>query len=468
MSKSQELGTENIGKLLVKMAVPASIGILVMSIYFIVDTIFVGRFVGSLGIAAITVVLPLSFLIGSFGMAIGVGGASVISRALGGRDIDKAKLTFGNMITITLILAISLVILGYFVADPILSAFGAKGEIMGPAKSYFRIILLGIPCLAWMMMANNVMRGEGKPRFAMIAMIFPAILNIILDPIFIIFFKMGLEGAAWATTISYFLSAGFGLWFFIFGPSELKISIQAFVLRFAVVKEIAAIGGVTLARQGAVSLLSIVLNNSLFQYGDELAIAVWGIINRTMMFANFPVLGVTQGFIPIAGFNYGAKHWDRVKKVISAAIKSGTFIAIGLFTTILFFSSNITSLFTNDPELIRRTPGALIIVFMATPLITVQLIGAAYFQAIGKALPALFLTLTKQGFFLIPLVLILPIFFNLNGIWYAFPIADVLAAVVTFSYLRREVRRDLMPKILEQKTFSDNFSNPLKTKVISE
>ena len=450
MSKSQELGTEKIGKLLVQMAVPASIGILVMSIYFIVDTIFVGRFVGSLGIAAITVVLPSSFLIGSFGMAIGVGGSSVISRALGAENKEKAWQTFGNMITITLFLAISLVIFGSFVADPVLSAFGAKGEIMDPAKRYFRIILLGVPCLAWMMMANNVMRAEGQPRFAMIAMILPAIVNIILDPILIIGLDWGLEGAAWATTFSYYLSAGFSLWYFLLGPSELKVTARSFILRLPLVKEIAAIGGVTLARQGAVSLLTIVLNNSLFQYGDELAIAVWGIINRTMMFANFPVLGVTQGFVPIAGFNYGAKHWDRVKEVINTAIRSGTFIAIGLFTIILLFSSNITALFTTDPELIKRTPSALTIVFLATPLITVQLVGAAYFQAIGKALPALFLTLTKQGFFLIPLVLILPLFFGLKGVWYSFPIADILAATVTYTYLQREIRRDLNKKIETQ------------------
>ncbi len=451
MSKSQELGTEKISKLLVQMAVPASIGILVMSIYFIVDTIFVGRFVGSLGIAAITVVLPISFLIGSFGMAIGVGGSSIISRALGAGDKEKAWQTFGNMITITLSLAIGLVILGSFVSDTVLSTFGAKGEIMAPAKSYFRIILLGVPCLAWMMMANNVMRSEGQPRFAMIAMVLPAIVNIILDPIFIIVLEMGLEGAAWATTLSYYLSAGFSLWYFLLGPSELKVSAQSFILKLAVVKEITAIGGVTLARQGAVSLLTIVLNNSLFQYGDELAIAVWGIINRTMMFANFPVLGVTQGFVPIAGFNYGAENWDRVKEVIKTAIKTGTFIAIGLFTLILTFSSSITSIFTSDPELIRRTPGALVIVFLATPLITVQLIGSAYFQAIGKALPALFLTLTKQGFFLIPLVLILPLFFDLKGVWYAFPIADVLAATVTYTYLQREIRKDLNVKIKRNK-----------------
>jgi Na+-driven multidrug efflux pump len=254
---------------------------------------------------------------------------------------------------------------------------------------------------------------------------------------------MGLEGAAWATTISYFLSAGFALWFFLSGRSELKVSSNNLFLRFNIVKEIASIGVVTLARQGAVSLLTIVLNNSLFQYGSALAVAIYGIINRVTMFANFPVLGITQGFLPIAGYNYGAEKWKRVKDSINVSVRSGTVIALGLFTMIMVFSTPIVSLFTKDIELLSQTPSALRTVFLATPLITVQLVGAAYFQAIGKATPALFLTLTKQGFFLIPLVLILPNYFGLEGIWYAFPLADILAASVTYWYLRKEMSNTL-------------------------
>jgi putative MATE family efflux protein len=443
MSHSQELGTAPINKLLVKMAVPASIGILIMSIYFIVDTIFVGQFVGTLGIAAITVVMPITFFISSLGMAIGVGGSSIISRALGSEQPEKANLTFGNMISLSLIMLFLVVLLGSIFDDEILFAFGGQGDILEPAKSYFRILLYGIPCLGWAMMSNNVMRAEGEPRMAMLTMTIPAVANIIMDPILIIWLDMGLEGAAWATTISYFLSAGFALWFFLSGRSELKVSSNNLFLRFNIVKEIASIGVVTLARQGAVSLLTIVLNNSLFQYGSALAVAIYGIINRVTMFANFPVLGITQGFLPIAGYNYGAEKWKRVKDSINVSVRSGTVIALGLFTMIMVFSTPIVSLFTKDTELLSQTPSALRTVFLATPLITVQLVGAAYFQAIGKATPALFLTLTKQGFFLIPLVLILPNYFGLDGIWYAFPLADVLAASVTYWYLRKEMSNTL-------------------------
>jgi len=214
------------------------------------------------------------------------------------------------------------------------------------------------------------------------------------------------------------------------------------VLKAGLVREIFSIGIVTLARQGTISLLTIVLNRTLFTYGNEVAVAIYGIINRIMMFANFPVLGITQGFLPIAGYNFGAGKMERVRSIINYAIRNGTLISLGLFALVLLFAEPIVSLFTNDPALLEQTPPALVLTFLAVPLISVQLISSAYFQAIGKAWPALWLTLTKQGFFLIPFVLLLPRYFGLEGVWYAFPISDVQAAGVTFGYLRLEMKRD--------------------------
>jgi Na+-driven multidrug efflux pump len=255
------------------------------------------------------------------------------------------------------------------------------------------------------------------------------------------------------------MSAAFTFWFFLSGRSELKVDRSSLVLKWELVREIFSIGVVTLARQGTISLLTIVLNNSLFAYGNELAVAIYGIINRIMMFANFPVLGITQGFLPIAGYNYGAKKWRRVKDIINFSIRTGTLIAIGLFSFIMLGADMIVSLFTTDAELLRRTPTALMLVFMATPLITVQLVGAAYFQAIGKARPALFLTMTKQGFFLIPFVLILPRFFGLDGIWYAFPVSDILAAAVTYGYLRYEMSKTLDKQVAEEEQAEEEAVN---------
>ena len=441
MLKSDAFGTESISSLIRQQAVPASIGILVMSIYGIVDTIFLGRWVGSVGIAVITVVLPITFLISSIGMAIGVGGASVLSRALGEDKPKKAFKTFGNQVVLTLGFALLFVIIGIIYQDQILLLFGGKGEVLQPSKDYFKIILVGIPFLAWAMMSNNVIRAEGHPKVAMFTLIVPAVVNLVLDPIFIAYFEWGIKGAAWATTISYISSAAFTSWFFFFGKSELKLKPSNLMLDLPIIKEIAAIGSVTLARQGTISVLSIVLNNSLFGYGGETALSTYGIINRVMLFANFPVIGITQGFIPIVGYNYGAQLWGRVKETIRVSIKTATIIAFMIFAGIMGLSYYLVSIFTTDSALITNTTPALRLAFIATPLIAINLIGSAYFQAIGKAMPALLLTLTKQGFFLIPLILILPLFWGLNGIWISFPIADCGAAIVTYFFLKKQMRK---------------------------
>tara|TARA_R110002073_G_scaffold128999_3_gene275166 strand:+ start:133477 stop:134814 length:1338 start_codon:yes stop_codon:yes gene_type:complete len=440
---ANELGTEKISKLLIKQAVPASIGILVMSLNMIVDTIFVGQWIGSLAIAAITVVLPIVFLISSIGMGIGIGGSSIISRALGAKKADKAFLTFGNQISMTMALSVFFVIIGTLFCTSLLLLFGANGDILVPATEYFHVVLYGVPFLAFAMMGNPVIRAEGKPRFAMYAMIIPAFTNIVLDVIFIKFLGWGMFGAGLATSISYAACGLFIFGFFLSKKSALIINPKYFILNFAIVKEIVQLGGVTIVRQGTISILVIVLNGTLFRYGGENAIAVYGIINRVMMFALFPVLGVTQGFLPIAGYNYGAKDSKRVKETIKTAIIYGTGVATIIFLVIIIFPTAIASIFTNDANLIAETPNALLYAFLATPVITTQLVGSAYFQAAGKALPALLLTLLKQGIFLIPLVYIMPQFFGLNGVWLSFPIADILSTAITFIFLQREVKKNL-------------------------
>lgn len=440
---ANELGTEKVSKLLLKQAIPASIGILVMSLNMIVDTIFVGQWIGVMAIAAITVVLPIAFLISSIGMGIGIGGSSIISRALGANNSEKAFEVFGNQISLTVGLSTIFVFIGTYFCFPILQLFGANGDIVIPATDYFHVIIWGIPFLAFAMMGNPVIRAVGKPKFAMYAMILPAIANIVLDIIFIKFLDLGMFGAGLATAISYAVCGLFILWFFLSKNTQLKIFPKYFIINFSILKEIVALGGVTIVRQGTISILVIILNFTLFKYGGEISIAVYGIINRVMMFALFPVLGVTQGFLPIAGYNYGANNNKRVKETINTAILFGTVIATIIFIGIMLFPTQLVSIFTEDKELLALTPNAIIIAFLATPVITAQLVGSAYFQAAGKAFPALILTLLKQGFFLIPLVYILPKFYGVNGVWISFPIADVLATLVTYLYLRREIRKNL-------------------------
>ena len=233
------------------------------------------------------------------------------------------------------------------------------------------------------------------------------------------------------------------LYFFLSSKSELKIIPKNFKLNYPIVKEIAKLGGVTIVRQGAISILMIVLNYSLFTYGGEISIAVYGIINRVMMFALSPVLGVTQGFLPVAGFNIGAEKNDRVKETIKKSIYFGSMLGTLIFIAIILFKEEIIWIFTNDATLLEETPNAMLIAFLVTPIVTMQLIGSAYFQAAGKAVPALLLTLLKQGIFLIPLAYFLPIYYGISGVWWSFPIADTLATIITVWVLKREVDKRL-------------------------
>ena len=452
---SEQLGTRPIGQLLIQQAAPASIGILVMSLNILVDTMFVGNWIGSIAIAAINVVLPVSFFIAALGMAIGIGGSSIVSRALGADNKEKALKTFGNQITLTLLVTCSMVGLGLYFVDTLIPAFGGKGAIFDPAKIYYTIVLYGVPFLALCMMGNTVIRAEGKPRFAMIAMIIPSVGNLLMDYVFIYLFDWGMQGAAWATTGGYLLCFGYIFWFFLSPSSELKIGWHHFGLSRHLLREIGGLGFVTLARQAVTSVTYLLMNNILFDLGGESMVAVYAIIGRMLMFALFPVFGVTQGFLPIAGYNYGAHKYDRVRESIYTAIKYAALVATVVFVILMVFPAEIADLFLSDrPDMsaaelasnafvLEHTPSAMRWVFAATPIIAIQLIGAAYFQAIGKAIPALLLTLTRQGFFFIPLILTLPHFLGELGVWSSFAIADVLSTLVTGYYLKKEIDKEL-------------------------
>jgi len=411
--KSTSLGTQPISKLLIQQAVPASIGILVMSLNMIVDTIFVGRWIGPLAISAITVVIPVTFFIAAIGLALGVGGSSVLSRALGSGNDTKALSVFGNQVTLTFFISGILAILGLVFQDKLIAFFGADDSFKEMALT-----------------------------------------NIGMDYLLINVLGYGMEGAAWATFISYAICFSFILWFFI-AKSELRLTLESLQLKKKIVSEISGLSGVTLARQGVIAVLTVLLNNVLITYGDGLDVASYGIISRMLMFALFPVIGVAQGFMPIASYNYGAHKYDRVRESISTSIKYAGILALIIFTIIMIFPDVFVSLFlsntnadpetiANNNELLKRTPNALRWVFAATPVIIIQLIGSIYFQAIGKAVPALFLSLTKQGFFLIPLILILPPIFGVWGVWIAFPIADALSTIVTGYFLRRDMKNNLV------------------------
>ena len=435
-------------------SLPAAIGFLVMSVYQMVDVWFVSRYAeGEIAIAAITVVLPITFLISSFGMAIGVGGASVLARALGEGNETKAQRTFGNQITLTLGFVLSFVVLGHLFQDSLLRLFGANDEILPYAKKYFNILILGLPFLGWAMMSNNAIRAEGKPKVAMLTMIIPAVSNILLDYILIFHMNMGIKGAAWATITGYMLSGGYTLWFFLSGRSELSASRETVRLSLPIVKEIASIGSITLVRQSMFSLLAIILYSQLDKWGQieyastlgesggSHAIAIYGLIRGFTLFVAFPIIGIMQGLMPIVSYNYGAENWYRVKSSIWLAVKATTVISIILLSIIVFFPYELIGIFTEDKDLLANTPRVLQLIFVSLPVMGVGFIGGAYFQAIGKPIPALVLTLARQGIFMIPLMYMLSHFIGLDGVWAALPAGEILAGMWSGIWLYLEVNK---------------------------
>jgi len=450
---SDKLGTEKMSKLLLQQSLPASIGFLVMSFYQMVDVFFVSRYAeGEIAIAAITVVLPITFLISSFGMAIGVGGSSVLARALGEGDTIKAQKTFGNQIKLTVGFVLFFVLVGFVFQEQLLRVFGANDEIIPFAKKYFNILLVGLPFLGWAMMTNNVIRTEGKPKVAMLTMIIPAVSNIILDYVLIYNFNMGITGAAIATSSGYILSGLYTLWFFVSGRSELKLIPDDLKLDFVLIKEITSIGSITLVRQSMFSILAIVLysqlnkwgltayENTLGQSGGSHAIAIYGLIRGFTLFVAFPIIGIMQGLMPIISYNYGAKNWQRVRHSVWLAIKWTTTISIILLTIITVFPQELIEIFTEDKDLLNHTPRVLQLIFLSLPVMGIGFIGGAFFQAIGEPVPALILTLARQGLFMIPLMYLLSNFIGLDGVWFSMPLGEILAGTWAGIWLYTRVR----------------------------
>ena len=441
MKNNHILADDNIGKLLFKLSAPATLGMFVMTLYNVVDTIFIGHAVGRLGIAGISIVFPFQMFVMAIGQTLGIGGASLISRSLGAGNIEKAERTLGNVIFSVVIFGISLALFGSFFIDKILMVFGATETILPYAREYMQIILFGTILFTFLMTSNNIIRSEGKAKVAMGTMIISAVINIILDPIFIFGFKMGVRGAAIATVIAQLISVIYIIFFFLSGKSILKFKLINLKLNFPILKEVFAIGASAFARQSAQSFLIIILNNSLGLYGGDLSIAVFGVISKLIRFIIMPIFGIAQGLQPIAGFNYGAKKYQKAWKAIKLALISGVTISTLGSLLVISIPKTLMMIFTKDTELINQGVHSLKLFIIAFPLVGFQVVGSTVFQAFGKAIPALFLSLSRQILFLIPLILILPRFFHLDGIWLAFPVSDVLATIVTLMMLYRENKK---------------------------
>ena len=441
MEKSHELGTARIPVLLARFSVPAIVGMMVQALYNIVDRIFIGQGVGPMGIAGATIAFPLMLIQMAFSMLIGLGATSLISINLGAKHPEKAESVLGNAFVLLIAVAAVMSIGGFFLLDRLLRLFGASDTVLPFARAYTEVILLGTIFQSIAMGMNNFISGEGKPRTAMATMLIGALLNTILDPLFIFGLKLGVAGAAWATIISQAVSSTWVLSYYLSGRSRLKIRLRNLVLNRKTVLSIMAIGSAPFAMQLGASLLNAIVNNQLTAYGGDLAVSAMGIVFSVSMLFFMPIFGINQGAQPIIGYNYGARNYGRMMHTVQIAAGAATAIMIVGFAVIQLAPRIMVSLFAGSAkELSDLAVHAIRIYFLMMPLIGFQIVAAGYFQAVGKPRQAMFLSLSRQIIVLIPLFLILPRFFGLDGIWFAPPVSDLISALLTGTFFYREWR----------------------------
>ena len=434
------LDDDRIGQLLLKLSLPAFMGMFVMTLYNVVDTIFIGHYVGPLGIAGLSIVFPVQMLAMGIGLMMGMGGASLISRLIGAGNNLRAEHALGNAITSTVVLSSIVMIVGLSNPDLWLRLMGASETVLPYARDYMTIILIGNVFRSFAMSQNALIRAEGNARVPMTGMIMGAGLNIMLDAIFIIPLSMGIKGAATATVIAQVITSLYFLRYYLSGKSFLRLHLQNMIIKWDILKSILAIGIASFARTTAQSLTVVFVNRTLVALGGDLAISSYGLVQRIMMFALMPGIVIGQGMQPILGFNYGAKRYDRALGVIKIAVIAATIYCIIAFFVLHFAPGLFIRIFTTDSELIVLAAHAAKHIFFAVYLIGFIMVGSIIFQAIGKAPQAFVTAIARPALFLLPLVLTLPHYWQLDGVWLAFPITDALTFTLVLALLIPQIK----------------------------
>lgn len=434
------LANEPVGRLIWKLSIPAMVGMFVNGLYNLVDTIYIGHGIGSLGIAGLSVAFPVQMIIGGTGAMLGVGTASLISRSLGAKDYDTAQWAFGNNLLATAVLGIIYIFSGSIFLPHILSLFGASAEILPYASEYMGVIFLGSPLIIFTMSMNNVIRSEGAAKIAMWSMLVGAIANIILDPIFIFAFGMGIRGAAIATILSRVLVIAWIAWFFISGRSIISFRPTDMAPRFRILKEIITVGFPAFLQHTSSSLVFGLINQMLGFYGGNIAVAVFGVNNRIIMFSGMPTIGIAQGMQPIAGYNYGAANYRRTLEAIVTSNRLALAFCSGVAFLLLAFPEPVLRIFTTDSALLEMGPHALRLMVAGFFLAGYNKVAGSAFQALGKAFPAFLINTARPILFFVPLLMIMPRYFGINGVWSSFAAADILSFVLTAFFLMPQTK----------------------------
>lgn len=438
--KLQELETQPVGRLLWEYSLPAVVGMLVMSLYNVIDRVFIGHGVGPDAIAGLAITFPVMNLSSAIGVLIGAGASARISILLGAKDRRGAEMVLGNSLVLILFNAtVYLTIFAIFI-DDILLAFGASRATLPYARDFMLWMLPGMLLMNLMFSFNNIMRASGYPMRAMITMFISAGINIALAPVFIFVLGWGIKGAAIATDISVAISVVFVMGHFMRKSSNLHFQPGIYRLRWHIVASIIAIGAAPSVVNAAGSVINMIINTSLYQYGGDAAVAAAGIFTTYTSLLTTVVVGLCQGMQPIIGYNYGAGRLDRLKRAFWLAVAAGSVVTTLGCVFGLICPTHIARVFTIDMTLINVTAHGLSIALLAFCVVGFQIVSTTFFQSIGKAGKSIFLSLTRQVLFLIPLLLALPRSFQLDGVWASFPTSDVFATIVTVAMIWWEFR----------------------------
>ena len=435
------LGTESIGKLLMQYAVPAIIAMTASSLYNMVDSIFIGHGVGTMALTALALTFPLMNLGAAFGALVGVGAATLISVKLGQKDYDTAQRVLGNVFVLNILLGLAFTVIVFPFLNPILYFFGGSDETVEYARQFMEIILLGNVVTHLYLGLNAVLRASGHPKQAMYATIATVAINTILAPIFIFMFDWGIRGAAIATVSAQVIALLWQLKQFNNANELLHFRRGIFRLKRKIVFDSLAIGMSPFLMNLAACLIVILINQGLKKYGGDLAIGAFGIVNRLVFIVVMIVMGLNQGMQPIAGYNFGAKLYDRVNKVLKLTIIYATCVTTFGFLVGMLAPNLVVGIFTSDAELTELSATGLRITVMFFPIIGFQMVTSNFFQSIGMAGKAIFLSLTRQMLILLPCLLILPHFFGVAGVWYSMPVSDLLASLIALVMLVYQFRK---------------------------
>ncbi|NLP37453.1 MAG: MATE family efflux transporter [Firmicutes bacterium] len=441
MVTPDELRNESVVRLILKFAGPAIAGMLMMSIYNVTDRIFIGHAVGPLALAGLAVAFPLMMIKGALGILIGLGGSSLLSIRMGEGREEEARFILGNSFTLVFFAGIISSVIALLFLRPLLAFMGASEAVMQYAYPYTLIILFGNPFHLIGLSGTNLIRAEGSPRASMLTNFIGACTNIVLDAIFVLGFRWGVSGAAIATVISQIASSIWVIMHFVRGKGVLQVAKKHLKVSWERALEIAKIGLAPFSRSIVNSSIVILFNNSLKTYGGDIAVSAMGVIFSVDSLLIMPLVGLSNGAQPVLGFNYGARQYDRVKKALFYAIGIATTIVIIIYLVIMLAPGFILRLFTSDQELIRVATEGMRLYMLLLPVVGAQMIGSNYFLATGRSGQAIFLNLARQCIFLVPLLLILPRYLDLAGVWLSQSMADALAFITTTSFVLWDIRR---------------------------